>query len=100
VAIASLIYDDIKICIILSVNKDIFRSDVLNNERSSMLIVMLIKCDVGRMLLKQGPYGGLPVLRRILIVTPSSLVVNWQNEFLRWLGQERIQTFVVDQVML
>ncbi|XP_033606258.1 DNA repair and recombination protein RAD54B isoform X3 [Cryptotermes secundus] len=49
------------------------------------------------MLLKQGPYGGQPVLHRILIVTPSSLVENWQNEFLRWLGQERVQTFVVDQ---
>lgn len=100
-AIALLTYDDddIKICIILSLNKDIFRSDVLNNGSSSMLIITLINCDVGRMLLKQGPYGGRPVLRRVLIVTPSSLVVNWQNEFLRWLGQERIQTFVVDQVM-
>jgi SNF2 family DNA or RNA helicase len=63
--------------------------------------MMMIKDDdVGRMLLKQGPYGGQPVLRRILIVTPSSLVVNWQNEFLRWLGQERVQTFVIDQVIL
>jgi DNA repair and recombination protein RAD54B len=62
---------------------------------------MIIKSDdVGRMLLKQGPYGGRPVLRRVLIVTPSSLVVNWQNEFLHWLGQERIQTFVVDQVIV
>jgi len=51
------------------------------------------------MLLKQGPYGGKPVLQRVLIVTPSSLVVNWQNEFVQWLGRERIQTFVVDQVI-
>ncbi|XP_021937770.1 DNA repair and recombination protein RAD54B-like isoform X3 [Zootermopsis nevadensis] len=49
------------------------------------------------MLLKQGPYGGWPILQHVLIVTPSSLVANWQNEFLRWLGRERIQTFVVDQ---
>ncbi|KAB7501916.1 DNA repair and recombination protein RAD54B [Armadillidium nasatum] len=28
-------------------------------------------------LLKQGPYGGRPVLKRVIIVTPSSLVSNW-----------------------
>lgn len=97
--IASLTYDndDLKISIILSVNKDIFISDVMNNASSSMLFNY---DGVGRMLLKQGPYGGRPVLHRVLIVTPSSLVVNWQNEFLSWLGQERIQTFVVDQVIL
>lgn len=60
--------------------------------------ILLTYDDVRRMLLKQGPYGGKPVLERVLIVTPSSLVVNWQNEFLHWLGKERIQTFVVDQV--
>ncbi|KAJ9580257.1 hypothetical protein L9F63_004070 [Diploptera punctata] len=49
------------------------------------------------MLLKQGPYGGKPVLQHILVVTPSSLVANWQNEIHRWLGRERIRTFVVDQ---
>ncbi|XP_069701222.1 DNA repair and recombination protein RAD54B-like isoform X2 [Periplaneta americana] len=49
------------------------------------------------MLLKQGPYGGQPVLQRVLIVTPSSLVTNWHNEFLRWTGRERIKTYVVDQ---
>ncbi|PSN33104.1 DNA repair and recombination protein RAD54B [Blattella germanica] len=54
---------------------------------------------IKRMLLKQGPYGGKPILQRVLIVTPSSLVVNWQNEFLRWLGRERIKTFVVDQLL-
>jgi DNA repair and recombination protein RAD54B len=56
--------------------------------------------DAGRMLLKQGPYGGQPILQRVLIVTPSSLVANWQNEFLHWLGRERVQTFVVNQVIL
>jgi DNA repair and recombination protein RAD54B len=60
----------------------------------------MVKCDFGRTLLKQGPYGGRPILQRVLIVTPSSLVANWQNEFLRWLGRERIQMFVADQVML
>lgn len=63
-------------------------------------IIMMVKYGVDRMLLKQGPYGGRPILQHVLIVTPSSLVANWQNEFLRWLGRERIQTFVVDQVIL
>ncbi|GLH12045.1 DNA repair and recombination protein RAD54-like [Gryllus bimaculatus] len=48
-------------------------------------------------LLKKGPYGGIPVLKRVLVVTPSSLVLNWEKEFLSWLGRERISLFVVDQ---
>jgi len=69
---------------------------VLNDDRG---VVLLTYDSVGRMLLKQGPYGGKPVLQRVLIVTPSSLVVNWQNEFVQWLGRERVQIFVVDQVI-
>ncbi|XP_042891287.1 DNA repair and recombination protein RAD54B-like [Penaeus japonicus] len=48
-------------------------------------------------LLKQGPYGGIPVVRRALIVTPSSLTNNWGKEFKKWLGKERIQPYIVDQ---
>ncbi|CAH1802023.1 unnamed protein product [Owenia fusiformis] len=48
-------------------------------------------------LLKQGPYGGKAVLKKILIVTPGSLVKNWMREFKKWLGTERIQVFTVDQ---
>ncbi|XP_068083216.1 DNA repair and recombination protein RAD54B [Anabrus simplex] len=48
-------------------------------------------------LLKKGPYGGRPVLKRVLIVTPSSLLQNWQKEFSRWLGMERLQVFAVEQ---
>lgn len=48
-------------------------------------------------LLKKGPYGGVPVLKYVVIVTPSSLVSNWEKEFLSWLGRERINIFVVDQ---
>lgn len=50
------------------------------------------------MLLKQGPYGGIPLAKRVLIVAPSSLVGNWENEFIRWLGRDRLRLFSVDQV--
>ncbi|XP_067304706.1 DNA repair and recombination protein RAD54B [Pseudorasbora parva] len=48
-------------------------------------------------LLKQGPYGGRPVLKRALVVCPGSLVKNWAAEFNKWLGRERISVYTVDQ---
>ncbi|XP_055605954.1 DNA repair and recombination protein RAD54B-like [Uranotaenia lowii] len=45
-------------------------------------------------LLKQGPYGK-PVVKRALIVTPSSLVENWDREINKWLKGERMFTFIV-----
>ncbi|KAL8181921.1 UNVERIFIED_CONTAM: DNA repair and recombination protein rad54b [Gekko kuhli] len=48
-------------------------------------------------LLRQGPYGCKPVIKRVLIVTPGSLVKNWGKEFQKWLGNERIKVFLVDQ---
>ncbi|KAG2465300.1 DNA repair and recombination protein RAD54B isoform X2 [Polypterus senegalus] len=48
-------------------------------------------------LLRQGPYGAKPVIKRVLIVTPGSLVKNWSREFQKWLGKERINVFAVDQ---
>uniref|UniRef100_M3XIU9 RAD54 homolog B n=1 Tax=Latimeria chalumnae TaxID=7897 RepID=M3XIU9_LATCH len=48
-------------------------------------------------LLRQGPYGGKPVIKRTLIVTPGSLVKNWNKEFQKWLGTERIKVFPVGQ---
>ncbi|XP_073535772.1 DNA repair and recombination protein RAD54B [Phyllobates terribilis] len=48
-------------------------------------------------LLRQGPYGGKPILKKALIVTPGSLVKNWRKEFQKWLGIERMRVFAVDQ---
>ncbi|XP_058066035.1 DNA repair and recombination protein RAD54B-like [Anopheles bellator] len=45
-------------------------------------------------LLKTGPYGK-PLARRVLIVTPSSLVDNWDQEITKWLRNERVFTFIV-----
>lgn len=38
--------------------------------------------------------------KRVLIVAPSSLVGNWENEFIRWLGRDRLRLFSIDQVSL
>lgn len=51
-------------------------------------------------MLKQGPKNGKPIIKRALVLAPSSLVKNWQMEFEKWLGNERIQTYAVDQVIL
>lgn len=48
-------------------------------------------------LLKQGPYGGRAMVKRVLVVTPGSLVQNWAAEYKKWLGRERISVFTVDQ---
>ncbi|RUS75526.1 hypothetical protein EGW08_016716 [Elysia chlorotica] len=46
-------------------------------------------------LLKQGPYGGKPVVKKVLIITPGSLVKNWFLEFKKWLGTERLNVYAV-----
>jgi DNA repair and recombination protein RAD54B len=46
-------------------------------------------------LLKKGP-SGKPVLKRVLIVAPSSLCGNWNKEFKQWLGSIKISPYVVD----
>ncbi|CAL8290832.1 unnamed protein product [Merluccius merluccius] len=49
-------------------------------------------------LLRQGPYGGKPVAKLVLVVAPGSLVQNWGAEFNKWLGRERISVYTVNQV--
>jgi len=46
--------------------------------------------------LKQSPIAGNVLARKILIVTPSSLLKNWENEFRKWLGSERITIHIGD----
>jgi len=46
-------------------------------------------------MLKKGPYGK-PIVKRVLIITPSSLCNNWEKEFIKWLGCHRISPYVID----
>ncbi|XP_065574814.1 DNA repair and recombination protein RAD54B-like isoform X2 [Artemia franciscana] len=47
-------------------------------------------------MLHQGPFEGKPIAKRVMIIAPSSLVHNWEKEFQRWLGRERLLPFVID----
>ncbi|KCV73105.1 hypothetical protein H696_00650 [Fonticula alba] len=46
-------------------------------------------------LLKQGPYSRQPVIRRALVICPATLVRNWEREFRKWLGDQRVRTYVL-----
>jgi len=47
-------------------------------------------------LLKQSPEAGSVLAKKILIVAPSSLLKNWEKEFRKWLGSERITIHIAD----
>ena len=47
-------------------------------------------------MLKQSPVAGCVLAKKVLIVTPSSLLKNWEAEFRKWLGSERITIHVAD----
>ena len=48
-------------------------------------------------LLKQSPSGGnAPTIAKAVFVCPSSLVLNWRQEFKKWLGDPRCQPLAVN----
>ena len=51
-----------------------------------------------RTLLNQKAYGRGADIRRALIVTPSSLVENWERDIYAWLGYRRLSVYKVDAV--
>ncbi|KAK7472895.1 helicase [Stygiomarasmius scandens] len=49
-------------------------------------------------LLKQNPYFGIgPVINKVLIVCPVSLINNWKAEFHKWLGRDRLGVSACDK---
>jgi DNA repair and recombination RAD54-like protein len=47
-------------------------------------------------LLKQSPTPGKPTIQKCVIACPSSLVRNWANELVKWLGPDAINPFAID----
>ncbi|PPQ76213.1 hypothetical protein CVT24_008945 [Panaeolus cyanescens] len=47
-------------------------------------------------LLKQSPRAGKPTIEKCIIVCPSSLVKNWANELVKWLGAGTVTPLAVD----
>ncbi|QSS63357.1 DNA repair and recombination protein RAD54 [Histoplasma capsulatum] len=47
-------------------------------------------------LLKQSPEAGKTTIQKCIIACPSTLVKNWANEFVKWLGEGAVTPFVVD----
>lgn len=47
-------------------------------------------------LLKQSPEAGKKTIQKCVIACPSSLVKNWANELVKWLGKDAITPFAID----
>ncbi|KAG2356211.1 P-loop containing nucleoside triphosphate hydrolase protein [Suillus spraguei] len=47
-------------------------------------------------LIKQSPHAGKPTIEKCIIACPSSLVKNWANELVKWLGKDAISELAVD----
>ncbi|TLS23424.1 uncharacterized protein PpBr36_06686 [Pyricularia pennisetigena] len=47
-------------------------------------------------LLKQSPEAGKPAIQKAIVACPSSLVRNWANELVKWLGADAITPFAID----
>ncbi|KAJ3326478.1 helicase, partial [Blyttiomyces sp. JEL0837] len=51
-------------------------------------------------MLKQGPYQREgPLAKRALILCPATLCENWKKEFKKWLGDERIRVYIMDDIL-
>ncbi|OJD26462.1 hypothetical protein ACJ73_02150 [Blastomyces percursus] len=47
-------------------------------------------------LLKQSPEAGKTTIQKCVIACPSTLVKNWANELVKWLGEGAVTPFVID----
>lgn len=47
-------------------------------------------------LIKQSPDAGKSTIQKCVIACPSSLVRNWANELIKWLGPDAIHPFAID----
>ena len=47
-------------------------------------------------LLKQSPDAGKSTIQKCVIACPSSLVRNWANELVKWLGKDAVTPFAID----
>jgi DNA repair and recombination RAD54-like protein len=47
-------------------------------------------------LLKQSPDAGKSTIQKAIVACPSSLVQNWANELVKWLGADAITPFAID----
>ena len=47
-------------------------------------------------LLKQSPEAGKSAIQKCVITCPSSLVHNWANELVKWLGKDAVIPFAID----
>jgi DNA repair and recombination RAD54-like protein len=47
-------------------------------------------------LLKQSPEAGKSTIQKCIIACPASLVKNWANELVKWLGEGAINAFAID----
>ncbi|KAI6045738.1 DNA repair protein, SNF2 family [Pisolithus marmoratus] len=47
-------------------------------------------------LVKQSPHPGKPSIEKCIIACPASLVKNWANELVKWLGKDAVSVLAVD----
>lgn len=49
-------------------------------------------------MLKQTPYyGEQPIVKKVMIVCPATLIENWRKEFVKWLGRDRVGVYIAGE---